>query len=87
MTNIGNYIGLAEPVSSTVPTEEAQLTFEKGREREKKEGRKEGGYHTGRACVAKGKEMTMVVSSKSDQDMSYSLLYKCRKTLQRMLKG
>ena len=27
------------PVSSTVPTEEAQLTFEKGRERGKKEGR------------------------------------------------
>ena len=42
MTNIGNYIGLAEPVSSTVPTEEAQLTFEKGRERGKKEERKEG---------------------------------------------
>ena len=40
MTNIGNYISLAEPVSSTVPTEEAQLTFEKGRERGKrKEGR------------------------------------------------
>ena len=86
MTNIGNYISLAEPVSSTVPTEEAQLTFEKGRERGK-EGRKVGRYHTGRACVAKGKEMTTVASSKSDQDMSYSLLYKCRKTLQRMLKG
>ena len=39
MTNIGNYISLAEPVSSTVPTEEAQLTFEKGRERGWREGR------------------------------------------------
>ena len=42
MTNIGNYIGLAEAVSTTVPTEEAQLTSEKGRERGKEGGRKEG---------------------------------------------
>ena len=68
MTNTGNYIGLAEPVSTTVPTGEAQLTFEKGRERGRKGGRegerKEGRYHTGRACVAKGK-MTTVASSKT----------------------
>ena len=40
MTNIGNYVGLAEAVSTTVPTEEAQLTSEKGRERGKEGGRK-----------------------------------------------
>lgn len=43
---LGNYIGPAEPMSTTVPTEEAQLTFEKGRqegrERGKEAGRQEG---------------------------------------------
>ena len=46
MTNTGNYIGLAEPVSTTVPTGEAELAFEKGRERGRKGGR-EGGRKVG----------------------------------------